>query len=149
MEHLANFIKTKTICNGNPSTNLEEYGIADTGATQSYIRVNTPCSNKQKIIDVPQVILSEGSIIRATKRPLLNLNPLLNQTERIAHIFPHLPSGDLISIGQLCDYGCIATFTATHLSVVKDGLMVLEGRRSYTSGMWQVKLTSKPTGLPS
>ena len=44
------------------------------------------------------------------------------------------------NIGQLCDDGCIATSTATHFSVVNDGLTVLEGNMSSISGMWRVNL---------
>ena len=87
--------------------------------------------------------------MQATHRSLLNLNPLLTQAFHTAHIFPHLQSGEIISIWQLCDDGCIETFTATRLSVVKDGITVLEGNRSSTSGMCQVNLTSNPTGPPS
>ena len=102
LEHLANFSKTKTKCSGKPPTNLEQYGIADTGSTQKYIRLNTPCSNNKKISNSPQVILPDGSIMQATHRALLNLNPLLNQSVCTSHIFPHLQSGALIAIGRLC-----------------------------------------------
>ena len=148
LEHLANFSKTETTCSVNPSTNLEQYGIADTGATQNCIRLNTPCRNKQKISDGPQVVLLDGSIMKETHRALLNPNPLLTQSARTAHIFPRLQSGALISIGQLCGDGCIATFATSHISVFKDGMTVLEGSRSSTSGMWKVNLTSNPIGPP-
>ena len=116
---------------------------------QNYIRVNTQCSNKQQISNGPQVILPDGSIMQAINRALLNLNPLLNQAVCTAHVSPHIQSGALISIGQLCDDGCIESFTATQLSVVKDGLTVLEGNRSSIPGMWQVNLTINPTRPPS
>ena len=33
---------------GNPHTNNPTYRISDTGATQNYIKVDTPCENKVK-----------------------------------------------------------------------------------------------------
>ena len=32
---------------------------------QKYIKVNTPCSNKQNISNCPQVILTDGSIMHS------------------------------------------------------------------------------------
>ena len=52
LKFLANFSQNKNTCSGNPPTNLEQYGIADTGDIQNYIRVNTPCSSKQ-LIKIP------------------------------------------------------------------------------------------------
>ena len=60
--------------------------------------------------------------MKSTHMELLNLNPLLTQASSTAHILPHLQSGVPISIGQLCDDGYIATFTATNINVGKDGL---------------------------
>ena len=60
---------------------------------------------------------------------------------KIAHIYPHLQSGALISIGQLFDDGCTATFTVTTMKVHKQGEKVLEGNLNGETGMWQVKLT--------
>ena len=146
---LANFSQTKNKCRGNPPTNLEQYNIADTGASQNYIRVNTPCRNKQLITNVPKVILPDGIIMKDTHRSLLNLNPLLTQSACTYHIFSHIQSGFLIPIGQLCDDGCTATFTATHLNVVKVWLTVPEGNRSTKSSIRQVNLTRNPNQPPS
>ena len=85
--------------------------------------------------------------MQATHRALVNLNPLLTQTARTAHIFPHLKSGALISIGQLWDDGCTETSTSTHLNVVKYGITVLEVTWLNTSGMWKVNLTRNPDHL--
>ena len=97
-----------------------------------------------KIGNGPQLILLDSSIMQDTHMELLNLNHLLNQSESTSHISPHLQSGALISIGKLCDDGCISNFTATHISVAKDGLMALEGNRSSTTGTYH-----NPTGALS
>ena len=60
---------------------------------------------------------------------------------KTSHIFPHLQSGSLISIGKLYDDGCTSTFTATNMTVKKQGELVLEGTRNGLTGMWHVQLT--------
>jgi hypothetical protein len=61
---------------------------------------------------------------------------------RRCHIFPHLASGSLLSIGQLCDHGCQALFTATHLVVTLHNTTILTGYRSGPYGHWLVTLSS-------
>ena len=107
-----------------------------------------PCSNKQPIPNISQIILHYRSIMLATHMALLNLNPILTQAACTYHISPHLQSGELISIGQRCNDGCIEKFSATHINVVKDGIKILVGNRSTTSGMWQVNLTNNPNCPP-
>ena len=46
--------RTKNTCSGYAPNNLEKYGIVGTGATQNFIRINTPCSNKQPIKAAPK-----------------------------------------------------------------------------------------------
>ena len=77
------------------------------------------------VTNAPKVILPNRSLIQATHREVLDLNPLLTPTYRTVHIFPHFQSRGLIFIGQLCDDGCLSTFTVTNLNVVKDGIKVL------------------------
>ena len=60
---------------------------------------------------------------------------------KIAHIYPHLQSGALISTGQLFDDGCTSTFITTTITVHKQGEKFLEGKGNGETGMCQVKLT--------
>ena len=101
------------------------YGIADTGATQNYIKFHAPFKNKVEISRGYQVILSDEIIIQATHREEINLRPLLTTRSKIAHILPHLQSGALIFIGQLCDDGCTGTFTNSYMIVEKKVHLVL------------------------
>ena len=75
--------------------------------------------------------------------------PDLPMDARLAHIFPSLASGSLLSIGQLADHGCEAHFTETHVYITKDDKIVLVGHRSKaTNGMWEMDMTpvtSTPT----
>ena len=38
----------------------------------------------------------------------------------------------LVSIGQLCDAGCIATFNKHHVFIKKDGELIRQGKRAET-----------------
>ena len=55
-------------CIGNPPTNNPMYVLTETGATQNYIKLYTPCENKSKTKKGPQVLLPYGSLIQATHR---------------------------------------------------------------------------------
>jgi len=46
----------------------------------------------------------------------------------------------LISVGQLCDSGCITTFNQDKLEVMFDNHVVLIGHQNFTTGMRQVQL---------
>ena len=44
------------------------------------------------------------------------------------------------SIGKLCNHGCIATFTADAVASTLHGTPILRGKRSATTGLWQLHL---------
>ena len=80
--------------------------------------------------------------MQATHKAELKLIPLLSTRDKTSHIFPHLQSGEIIYVGQLCDDGCTATFTAATIKVKKQGEAGLEGTRNTEAGMCQVQLTT-------
>ena len=61
-----------------------------------------------------------------------------------AHIFPKLASGSLLSIGQLCDYGCSAYFMRHSLLIFHKGKIILRGTR--TDKLWNINTTKNNTG---
>ena len=122
-------------CRGNPHKSNPTYGIADTDATKEYIKVDTPCINKVKTHQGTQAILPDGRLMQTTHKAKLNLSPLLSTRSKTAHIFPHLQSGELISIRQLCDDGCTSTLTATTTTVEKQVELVLGGTCKGAVGM--------------
>ena len=81
--------------------------------------------------------------------------PLLPPAARKVHLFPRLASGSLLSIGQLCDFGCEAFFDATTMRVMLDGTLICSGTRSdSTQRLWQVDTiapvsTITPSSSPS
>ena len=71
--------------------------------------------------------------------------PFLPPEAGKAHIFPALTSGSLISIGQLCDYGCTAIFTDKTVDILRHGISVLKGSRSPTTKLWSIDLEAAQT----
>ena len=80
---------------------------ADTGSTCTYLQPKHAhnLTNVRELPNGPQATLPDGSTIQATQQGLLSLTQRLNIP---ALVFPHLRSESLLSIGQLCDAGCIA-----------------------------------------
>jgi hypothetical protein len=59
-----------------------------------------------------------------------------------AHIFPTMKEHSLISIGQLCDAGCLATFDATSVLVTHQDQTVLKGQRDAITKLWTVPIAT-------
>ena len=70
--------------------------------------------------------------------------PLLPAHAKKVHIFPELASGSLLSIGQLCDGGCTATFTANKLFIYFAGKIIIQGTRQ-NNKLWTI---DPPTTSP-
>jgi hypothetical protein len=71
--------------------------------------------------------------------------PTLPPSARTAHLFPALGNTSLISIGQLCDAGCLATFSSSHVDIALHGTTIPSGTRSLaTNRLWTVELPQAP-----
>ncbi|EEC45165.1 predicted protein [Phaeodactylum tricornutum CCAP 1055/1] len=118
--------------------------IADTGCTGHYITVNCPHTHKRPASPSLAVRVPNGAVLRSSHIATLAL-PGFSPSACQAHIFPGLTSHPLISIGQLCDDGCTATFSATRLEIHRDTTLLLSGTRAPTTGLWHLDLTpAKP-----
>lgn len=56
-------------------------------------------------------------------------------------MFPNLTTGSLISVGQLCDDDCIATFTKQNVTMTKENTIILTGHR-LNNGLWHIPLSN-------
>jgi len=92
------------------------------------------------------VRLPNNRTITSTHEGYLRL-PHLSKEARKTHLFPNMQAS-LISVGQLCDSGCIATFDQDKVVAMFDNHVVLTGHRDYTTGMWQVQLPTKSATNP-
>ena len=61
--------------------------------------------------------------------------PELPQAATTAHVFPQL-TNTLISISQLCDHGCDATFTAQDVKITHNDDTLINGKRDDETGLW-------------
>jgi hypothetical protein len=94
------------------------------------------------------VTLPDNTKIQASHTGLLDL-PHLPLAARVCHIFPKLKNKVLLAIGQFCDSGYQALFTATQLLIFKDGEVHIQGARHQQNGLWYVDLQNqKQTPMP-
>ena len=72
----------------------------------------------------------------------------LPKAARKAYLFADMQAS-LLSIGQLCDAGCIALFNKKQVLIIKDNSILLEGQRDGTTGLWNVAVpTNQPVRAP-
>ena len=101
-----------------------------------------PATNKHELKTPIAIRNPNGTIMCATEAGDLDM-PLLPSKARKAYIVPALDSTTLISIGQLCDAGCEAIFTASALKVYHQERLVLQGKRSQDTKLWHLSLPAK------
>ena len=85
------------------------------------------------------VRLPNGDKLQNTHECFLPI-PQLPKGSITARIFPGLHTASLLSIGELCDAGCKATFLQYTLRIKYRKEIILTGVRNFTTGMWEVKL---------
>ena len=90
-------------------------------------------------------MLPDGNLMKSSHTTATLLIPFLPAEACAAHIFPTLASGSLISIGQLCDHECTATFTAKTVTIKRHGTNILTGSRSPTTRLWSLDFAAMPT----
>jgi hypothetical protein len=101
-----------------------------------------PKINLQPTLQPISVQLPNGHSIRSTHTCRLDL-PHLPPSALQAHIFPDLANHALVSVGILCDHGCIAKFTKDHVIINKGDRQVLKGTR-HANGLWYLDLANPP-----
>ena len=115
---------------------------ADSGASSTYIRP----AHQHHLRDVhqlqrgPTATLPDNTKVRASSRGLL---PLHKSLQTSALIYPGLTNESLLSIGQLCDQGCVAIFDKYKLHILRHGKQILTGDRNLKDGLWDVPFKEK------
>ena len=74
--------------------------------------------------------------------------PSLPPAARRVHIVPALSTASLLSMGQLCDAGCVVTFDATTVTVTLHGERILDDIRTPATGLWNLSMV-QPSLAPS
>ena len=91
------------------------------------------------LLDPTKIYLPDNTSLTPTHSGVLDLHPSLTQEARVV---PGLSNSSLFSIGQVCDEGCYAIFSASHLQIIRDGKIVLTGYRNKMDGLWDIPLTT-------
>ena len=118
---------------------------ADSGASRHYV-----CLSDAKILQQKKTIENglcvsqpDNTIIQGTEQGHLPFSPAsLSQKATQAHVFPHLSSALLLSLGQLCDDDCKIYLDKNWMKVYKENKLVLTGKCNFTDGLWDVSLTT-------
>jgi hypothetical protein len=80
--------------------------------------------------------------MESSLRATIPLAAALSKQAQAGHIFGDL-QGSLISIGQLCDDDCVALFSKYQVDIIKDGQIIIKGKRNTTNGLWNIPLVPK------
>lgn len=150
-----NQIKEKTVL---PCANRKPT-LIDTGATKTvwsedqvhntYIQVTNTIEIEapQPSINGPRFQGYDGSENVSNYHSYMKIPGLPREALKV-HMLPQLTSGNLISLGQLCDHGCKAHFDKNRAYVIYKDKIILQGHRSkLTNGLWQMELPPKPESL--
>jgi hypothetical protein len=128
-----------------PSHNYK--AIIDTGSTAHYFGLRALLRNKQLALLPMEVELPDQRLIRSTHTGMLPIQGLPPEAIT-AHLFKELGDTCLISMGQLCDYGCEAHFTETTVEITFQGKVILRGTRDDESrGLWMLTLPAENVAL--
>ena len=125
---------------------------ADTGTTghfvqqQQYLSYDGPLFNVRRATTPISVTLPDNSTMENTHEATLRL-PGVSPSASRAYVFKDMASS-LLSIGQLCDDGCIATFDREKVVIAKDNAVILQGKRDPSTKLWMVDLDCSPTMSP-
>jgi hypothetical protein len=75
--------------------------------------------------------------------------PELNAAASKAHVFPEMANHSLLSVGQLCDEGYIATFKNASVTVCNSQKsQILSGPRDLDTGLWRINLKQDNQHIP-
>jgi hypothetical protein len=108
------------------------------------LSISAPYHSKQRTSSPITVSLANNSKMISSHEVELSL-PNLPPSACTAHLFPALGDTSLISSGQLCDAGCLATFSSSHVDIALHGTTILSGTRSLaTNRLWTVELPQAP-----
>jgi hypothetical protein len=121
-------------------------GIADTGASNHFLRPTDPFDSCAQTSPPILVAQPDGTIMKSTQMGALAL-PNLPAAARPGHVLPALSHSSLISIGRICDADCTAMFEKTKVTILHNNKEILAGPRDYTTGLWRLPLEQNTVAL--
>ena len=121
----------------SPSKNTSIECIVDSGCTKHYVQTH-PMLEKIPSPHNIDVMLPNGSLMSSSGATNLNIPGSTTHGQK-AHIFNELQSGNLLSVGQLCDDGYEIKFTKDQVHFCKNKSTCFAGQRNKINGMWMTK----------
>ena len=105
---------------------------ANTGASRHYFcqHDSSILKNIQKITYEIKLHLPNNDVLESNMRGVLPVQGLSSTAKEI-QILPSLKNTLLLSIGQLCNDNCITIFTHTDMLILKQGHVILRGKRNF------------------
>ena len=129
-------IKTKLILK-HPiqSPPSSDDSIFNTGTTKICLMKNTPLINS-----TPSFQLTNGTVSKSTHEGNLQLATLPKEATK-ARVLPHITSGALIFVAQICDHKCIATFTNVYIIIYNKQMEPqIKLPRDSSTGLWKIDI---------
>ena len=126
--------------------------ILDTGATHHFFSTSPTVPTNPILTDIHptkdpiDVLLPNHQHITSTHQANLNINNLPPSAKTV-HVFPSLASGSLLSVGQLCDHGCTATFTSSLATISRNGHPIITDTRNKSTKLWNIGTKPLPSPL--
>ena len=103
-----------------------------------FFKTDSPCDNIQPNINLIHVQLPDGSRMISTQTSIIPITGL-PIAARQAHLLQYLKTGSLLSIRQLCDSGCVATFNKDKVNIRHNNQLVANGPR-IKNGLWTIPI---------
>ena len=143
VSNTTDFPQARSFFSFAPSTTKS--ACCDSGSTNLLLRQSDAaaviCTSTLELISVA---LPNGTTIFATSCGHLHFPNL--PTPIPAYIFPDtILHTSLLSVSELCNAGCVATFNDTSFQFTYNILMVLNGTKSSTDKLWLVQLPNSST----
>jgi hypothetical protein len=133
-------VELQTIPSLGPPTTTSV--VADAGSTAHFFQ-DLPVQNR-RISSSPIAIRNpNGSTVHSTHEGEIHI-PGLPTSARTVHLVPDLKSHSLLSVGQLCDAGCVVSFTSETVIVRHEDTIILQGERTPATNLWHVPIPDAP-----
>ena len=102
--------------------------VCDSGASYNFIKQadTSLLEHKKELKNGPPAQLPNGTAITPTQDGFLPISSLSAKAKH-SLVYPGIQNASLLSIGQMCDDGCIAIFDANNMSIIKNDEIILTG----------------------
>ena len=113
----------------------------DSGASHHYFK-----SEDQHVLQYlknelgPSVTQPDNTSLQSLGSWKIPISPALSSSAQHAMILTNLKSSSLISMGQLCDDGCVILLTEDKLRVLKNNKLILNGTRNGQDDLWDIPI---------